>query len=486
MENNLVCIYDNTVRPKTNITNIIGNKRFDEVIFKGKSLKIRFLDSLKNDIFAEKVKEINEVSELYELISQIEILPVNSTIIHVFSKCVIHDIDEFEILIKKAKFIKQNIIVNNQSNSIFMFINTKEYIKYLNFAISVLSTDQFPESIEYLEINSKSMLDISIYSNFMHFISGSFDARFFNSLQGDEITVVKSSTMKAKISSEYHFYHLLPENMKMWFVLPYNYNETDTTASYTMERYNMSDMAIKWIHGSVGVDAFDRFLKKVFYFVKNRNQKEVLHGDYNKKANSLYIDKLDDRLEQLKAHKLYKNFDNFVSSGTSFNSIDEILDKYKGLYDLVVKKYKFEHVAVIGHGDLCFSNMLYDNETALLRLIDPKGALEEEDLWTNPYYDIAKLSHSVCGLYDFFNSGLYNITLGDDFRFKLTIDFDNSEYVRILKKHLADNGFNYAVVRVFETSLFLSMLPLHMDNPKKVFGFLLNAINILNEVETYV
>ena len=38
--------------------------------------------------------------------------------------------------------------------------------------------------------------------------------------------------------------------------------------------------------------------------------------------------------------------------------------------------------------------MLYSKEINLLRLIDPKGALTEEDLWTNPYYDIAKLSHS--------------------------------------------------------------------------------------------
>ena len=45
------------------------------------------------------------------------------------------------------------------------------------------------------------------------------------------------------------------------------------------------------------------------------------------------------------------------------------------------------------------------------------------------------------------------------------------------------SGFSYIAVRVYEVSLFLSMLPLHMDNPQKVFGFILNAINILEEIE---
>ncbi|MBC7389181.1 MAG: hypothetical protein H7329_08235, partial [Opitutaceae bacterium] len=44
------------------------------------------------------------------------------------------------------------------------------------------------------------------------------------------------------------------------------------------------------------------------------------------------------------------------------------------------------------------------------------------------------------------------------------------------------HGYNYELVRIFEASLFLSMLPLHIDNPKKVLAFILNAINILTEI----
>ena len=51
-------------------------------------------------------------------------------------------------------------------------------------------------------------------------------------------------------------------------------------------------------------------------------------------------------------------------------------------------------------------------------------------------------------------------------------------------EYLEKNGFDYVRVRLYEASLFLSMLPYHMDQPGKVFGFLMNAIRILEEVET--
>ena len=141
---------------------------------------------------------------------------------------------------------------------------------------------------------------------------------------------------------------------------------------------------------------------------------------------------------------------------------------------------------MIGHGDPCFANALYNKSTKTLKFIDPKGALAEEELWTNPYYDIAKLSHSVCGCYDFFNNGLFDIKVAVDFSFDLEIPFDNKKYKTIFKEKLTENRFDYLTVRIYEASLFLSMLPLHIDNPHKVLGFILNVKNILEEIEKNV
>ena len=97
--------------------------------------------------------------------------------------------------------------------------------------------------------------------------------------------------------------------------------------------------------------------------------------------------------------------------------------------------------------------------------------------------DIAKLSHSVCGRYDFFNNALFDIKIDTSFSYNLQIPFDNSKYIDIFRRKVEENGFDYLSVRIYEASLFLSMLPLHIDTPHKVFGFILNVKNILEEIE---
>ena len=129
---------------------------------------------------------------------------------------------------------------------------------------------------------------------------------------------------------------------------------------------------------------------------------------------------------------------------------------------------------------------MYNKSTKTLKFIDPKGAITENELWTNPYYDIAKLSHSICGRYDFFNNGLFEIKVNEEFSYDLEIPFDNSGFIKIFKRKLEENGFDYLTVRIYEASLFLSMLPLHIDNPHKVFGFILNVKNILEEIKENV
>jgi len=118
----------------------------------------------------------------------------------------------------------------------------------------------------------------------------------------------------------------------------------------------------------------------------------------------------------------------YVDARTTLEKTALDLERYEKLYAGLCSRMKCESISVVGHGDLCFSNMLFDKNTELLMLIDPKGALNEAEIWTDPYYDIAKLSHSICGMYDLFNNGLYSLDIDDDLKPRLEIDFDNREY----------------------------------------------------------
>ena len=426
---------------------------------------ISIIDFFLNNIYIQKKVNINIVNKSASLYTTIKL---KKQIILV-------------LLLKKLPFVKENIEVVSSNTIGFIF---SEFDKYKNFLENYQYNKNFADYVDFDKMNLNSFLNILNYNNFLTYISGGFDSRYFNSLKGDNYTVTKKSADIKKMKMEYSYYYLIPEKMRNWMVMPFDYKEEENYAQYTMERLPMTDLAIRWTHQAINQDEFINILDKTFYFINLREKKVVSKEEYKSCADKLYLSKVDERIEKLKQSKEYDKLNNFIKSGTCFNGIDDIVKLYKEKYEKITSKiYKQkEYISVIGHGDVFFANMLYSKEINLLRLIDPKGALNENDLWTDPYYDVAKLSHSICGNYDFFNTGLYDILIDNSMNLQLNIHFNNKKYVEIFKKFLKENGFDYEIVRLYEASLFLSMLPLHIDNLHKVLGFVLNAVKILEEL----
>ena len=480
----VVFIYEDSERPNQKIKEITGNKSFGETILKRKTLKTRVLEEVEGESFIAAVFSYGNREEWEGVIQQLKGLSKEFSVVHMRSSFGIRNAEAFKILLEKAQFAQHTMkVVENEKTALFLCSTLKEYIAYAMEYVD----EQGIVSLKALEtmdnIQGECLVDLGEVNNFLQYITSGFDARFFNALDGDDFTVTKSSTNKKKIKSEYEYYYLLPEPMKMWFVMPFDYKESKDAASYTMERVHTTDIAIRFVHGAVGLEEFRDILERLFYFVNLRKTKEVTKEQYEEVAKRLYIGKVRERMNMLKENKYYQVFDNNIKSGTEYDNIEQIVEEYEKLYEKVTLRDQSKSYLAVGHGDLCFSNILYHKETALMKLIDPKGAVNEEELYAHPYYDLAKLSHSICGKYDFFNNGLYEIKIVKDMKLSLELDFDNTEYVEIFKEYLEKNGYDYVTVRLYEASLFLSMLPLHMDNVQKTFGFLLNGIKILKEVE---
>lgn len=476
----VIVVYDDSFMPNKEIRTITGDKTYGETIFKRVTLKNRMKDEVaKNKAVLEMLAldDAKNIDKLKEDLISVASDAENTAVVYLYSNYGLANTKEFQNILTKACYANEVFTAGSEEMAAAVLlpdvktcISKMELLQERKVTAECIETDAF--------------MDLSVLGNFLTFITGGFDARFFNALAGDEYTVTKKSTKIEKIKSEYNFYHLLPENMKMWFVMPYDYKEDAQSASYTMERFHMTDIAIRFVHGAVSPEELSEILDKLFYFIQIRKSKPVDAAREKEVADDLYLKKLLDRMAELKKLPEYAQFDSLIAMGTEYENIDAIVAHYKNLYDKVTKAFpEKERKLVVGHGDLCFSNILYSREANLLKLIDPKGALAEEDLYTDPYYDLAKLSHSICGCYDFFNSGLYQITMDRDMKIRLTIDTDPQPYIDIFKKYLEEKGYSYTKVRLYEASLFLSMLPYHMDQPGKVFGFLLNAIRILEEVE---
>lgn len=464
MAGKVVIVYDDTRKPGREIAGITGNRSFGETIYKRRTLRERVADAFAG---------IPGVEGFYDLGDARTTLNKDTHVILYFSDFGIAKTEGLETIVYKAGYAHENYKITHDNRiACVIFKDTSSF-----FAASAADFDN------YTEIVSDAFTDLSRVGNFRSFITGGFDARYFNSLTSDEYTVVKSSAKKDKLKAEYTFYSLLPEDMKQWFVRPFDYREEETFASYRMQRYSMTDLAIRYVHGSISPEEFDVILKHLFYFLTHRKAVEVSEEEYAANARRLYVEKLYWRIELLKETEGYDKLAQLVSSLTPYDDIDGIVAKYVSLYDNMTSHRKVRCIKCVSHGDMCFSNILYSDPDSLLKMIDPKGAMSEEELYMDPYYDVAKLSHSICGHYDYFNSDLYEITVDSDMMARVRVDADNREYVELFKKHLAENGMDFALTRLYELSLFLSMTPLHMDRPRKVFGFIMNAIAILESLE---
>ena len=478
-------IYDDRMMPGRDIRAITGDKSFGETILKRVPLKDRIKESslaCKNtrDFIIISHGEGNE--KLNQLLIN-DIYRENTAFLYMYSNFAIRNETEFSYLIQKAVYADRVYAAYCSDRPAALLIPDKA-------TLMQLSDDLASGQASGEKIDQAAFSDLSLQPEFLSYITGGFDARFFNALEGDDYSVTKRSSKKEKIKAEYEFYSLLPDDMKQWFVMPYGYSEDKKGASYTMERIHTTDIAIRYVHGAVSADELSDILDRLFYFLDKRAVKNAGKDAASGVAEKAYIEKVRTRIDELRKDKRFADFDQMIKAGTGYDGIDSVIEHYEKLYRELRKtaygkkghRYNGSELA-ISHGDLCFYNILYSREAGLLKLIDPKGASDKEDLYMDPYYDIAKLSHSVCGGYDFFNSGLYQVSLTRDMKWNLTIDADLSAYEDVFKGFLEKNGYDHSYVRICEAGLFLSMLPLHMDQPGKVFGFLLNAIGIMERLE---
>jgi hypothetical protein len=175
--------------------------------------------------------------------------------------------------------------------------------------------------------------------------------------------------------------------------------------------------------------------------------------------------------------------DALVERCTPYGSLEGLSARWHALEEKL-RRRRGPAVLAFTHGDLCFSNILYDKRVRQIKFIDPRGATTTDEMFSHPYYDAAKLSHSVLGGYDFINQNLFELCFGGDLKLKLEpAQPDLSAHKGRFIECMEGLGFDPALMRLYEASLFLSMLPLHTDVPKKALAFAINAGMILDELE---
>lgn len=309
-----------------------------------------------------------------------------------------------------------------------------------------------------------------------------FSARDFNSISVNSKlgTLTKSSTKKQKLEDEAFWFNNLPEELKILTPRFVSFEKNEKIAKLTQELYGYPSLQELYLSGNVNIEDWKYIIELLFDLHKNFEK-------YKKEPDDemllwLYWDKTVERLDELKKQNDFWT--------TTINNEQEVIngEEYKGISLLIplIKKYSQEigknHTQTIIHGDYCFSNILFDSSNYSFRLIDPRGRMNKEaTIYGDPRYDIAKLRHSVCGLYDFIVQGLFKIDKNDNgYEYKI-LSPDYSVLEKIFDKTAEINGYNPKEIKFIEGLLFLSMLPLHKDDFNRQKCLYLKAVQLLNE-----
>lgn len=357
----------------------------------------------------------------------------------------------------------------------------RKYLK--NCTVGHFLVDMYPEELRFDLL--KQWEDLGTLSSATKISTKVLGTREFNNLKIDEKrgVICKSSVKKEKILQEINYYQKLPTTLKIYFPRLNDFT-LGKEVSYSIEYYPYRTLSEYFVMYELPIDCWNRIFEKIFDIheeFKSIGRKKPTRERYSK----MYIGKLKSRMAMLHAQSLIKKLvdcKSVVINGRKYSGWEAL---YPKIEKVINDGYENCGNSVI-HGDLCFSNILYDPSTNLVRFIDPRGEFYEEGIYGDPSYDIAKLMHSVLGGYDYILHQMYVLkgNVKDGFKFYIT----QPEYVNKIKKIFINqvqkrySPKQYRLLLVYEALLFLSMLPLHSDDPKRQVAFYLTALIILGEV----
>ncbi|MGE3407892.1 MAG: hypothetical protein AB7I37_13830 [Pirellulales bacterium] len=303
--------------------------------------------------------------------------------------------------------------------------------------------------------------------------------RCFNRLQISRAGVTKAGSNADKLRAEAHWFQQIPPALRR-FTPQFLGEDTSADAySYSLEYLHLPPLNDLFVFGDLppfvwqGIfSACDEFLtaaaahvRQPLVDVQQRYLDHTLHrlGTYARQAGT----------------SLSREW---TINGRAVPSLERVV---RDCYDEVLSRDMRQPLAIV-HGDYCFSNILYDFRARQVKVIDPRGLGVDgaPSILGDVRYDIGKLTHSVMGLYDFIVADRFRLAESGA-AFDLELPFQEVRPIqqlfgrcRFLGRRPAEWS-GHAVA----TLLFLAMLPLHADSPKRQRALLANALRLYVERE---
>lgn len=302
--------------------------------------------------------------------------------------------------------------------------------------------------------------------------------RHFNSLSYDPVRgrVTKKSLNSEAFRKQVRWFKQIPDEVAPF--LPRVFDSSDGSDPFiTMELLSIPTLGDLFISRRLHLGAWNDVVRSISCIQSCFAEKAARNSLAPQLARAIYLDKTRSRLEEFTAQNPSAEhyFVGRVAEKWSIDRVQQTLASFveqSGLLDI-------DELTPI-HGDFCFSNLLYDCKVRLVKMIDPRGEFGVPGIFGDRRYDLAKLAHSYAGGYDFIVADRFSVEVASDGRLRAHVPTDDY-YTRVrlifdavLLPHVALRQ----QVDALQALLFLSMLPLHADKPRRQLAMLTTGLEL--------
>ncbi|MGS0682199.1 capsular biosynthesis protein [Shewanella sp. 125m-7] len=302
--------------------------------------------------------------------------------------------------------------------------------------------------------------------------------RAFNEMSISGQVVTKTSFKKNKLSAEANWYQTIPGPLRCYTPQLLSTLEAKESFSYSIEYLHLTALNELYVFSQLPAFSWRKILKSCCQFLKHAGE---------------YCDKDEPTLNALFANKTQQRLSNYAANAAVDINLPLTVNGKLQPSLARLAKLSLDFLPAdtrrmnILHGDFCFSNILYDFRTCNIKVIDPRGIDAQDKVTTygNTVYDIAKLAHSVIGLYDSIIAGYFKGTLEQqNLSFSIASDSRQEQIIADFIK-LIHEEFSITENELYamQIQLFLSMLPLHSDTPERQLGFIGNAYRLFDKIK---
>jgi hypothetical protein len=372
---------------------------------------------------------------------------------------------------------------NNVVNGYFKFSKPRQLIRNITQSNwhFLDGLNRYHTNIGLTTVKSDCWLDFGHVNTYYRSKAEFTTQRAFNELLIDPKWIEKSSSKSIKIEAEANWFASIPAPLRNYIPQFLGANYENDSVSYRLEYLHQTALNELFVFGELPTVIWQQIINRCLEFIIDCRKFTVTETITTNTLDELFINKTKKRLDEFCQSKGISSQQVwYFNSGLSI-SIQDILkesQKYLPSDDL-------EHSVL--HGDFCFSNILYDFRAGRLKTIDPRGLSLNNELtiYGDTRYDLAKLSHSILGMYDWIVAGYYTVEIKNK-----CINFEiagiakhkatQQLYIDLIGKKFGLSALNLYAMQI---QLFLSMLPLHADDSARQDALLANVFRLYQILE---